>query len=107
MWKVVLIALAMILIGVLGGAAPASARTLSHRGSGERILRIARASVAVDVTNEASSSFAIWAYHADFSDLLVNVIGTYKGQSVLAGKAVLAITADGNWTIVTKWGARL
>jgi hypothetical protein len=52
------------------------------------------------ISHQGSGNFAIWAYSEDGTDLLVNEIGTYTGESLLAdGTFVLEITADGSWTI--------
>lgn len=51
-----------------------------------------------------SSNFAVWIHDASGErDLLVNEIGAYSGQAVMAlksgGKYFLEVTADGPWTI--------
>lgn len=51
------------------------------------------------VTHAGTGNFAIWAYGPS-TDLLVNEIGNYSGEALLAdGTFLLEITADGPWTI--------
>jgi hypothetical protein len=51
------------------------------------------------LTHSGSGNFAIWAYGPS-TDLLVNEIGNYSGEVLLAdGTFLLEITADGAWTI--------
>ena len=51
-------------------------------------------------THTGSDNFAVWAYSSDNSDLLINGIGHYNGQvELLDGMVLLAMTADGTWTI--------
>jgi len=52
------------------------------------------------------SNFIVWLYAADGRrlDLLVNVIGAYSGSKVVGvrGVHVLAISADGQWSVVAR-----
>ena len=52
-------------------------------------------------THEGQRSFIVWAFAGNDNALLVNVIGTYRGQRPLAGSApvTLDIQADGAWTV--------
>lgn len=51
------------------------------------------------LTHAGGGNFAIWGYSSDGTDLLVNEIGNYSGEVLLAdGTFVLEITADGPWT---------
>jgi hypothetical protein len=72
-------------------------------GRGDAVLLVAPPSsglASVMISHQGSGNFAIWAYSEDGTDLLVNEIGTYTGESLLAdGTFVLEITADGSWTI--------
>jgi hypothetical protein len=52
------------------------------------------------VTHSGSGNFAIWAYSASGTDLLVNDIGSFSGEVLLAdGTFLFEITADGQWTM--------
>ncbi|MBA2311661.1 MAG: hypothetical protein H0V97_02550, partial [Actinobacteria bacterium] len=51
------------------------------------------------LTHSGSGNFAIWAYGPS-TDLLVNEIGNFSGEVLLAeGTFLFEITADGPWTI--------
>lgn len=55
----------------------------------------------VELKHGGESNFAIWTYGTDGRvDLLVNEIGKYTGQTILAEEVgLLAVTADGSWSI--------
>lgn len=51
------------------------------------------------IVHSGSSNFAIWSY-GDRSDLVVNEIGDYSGESRwMTGPSLVAVTADGDWSI--------
>ena len=54
-----------------------------------------------DLTFDADTNFAIWAWSTDGRDLIVNDIGPYEGTVVVpSGMAVWDITGDGgSWTV--------
>jgi hypothetical protein len=52
------------------------------------------------IKHSGESNFAVIAYGAEGSDLVVNEIGNYSGQVVLPdGTLLLEVTADGAWTV--------
>jgi hypothetical protein len=54
----------------------------------------------VDITHNGSANFAVWAYGSTGTDLLVNEIGPYAGESLLGdGTFLVEIAADGSWSI--------
>lgn len=54
----------------------------------------------VTLKHDGDSNFAIWAYSGDDTDLLVNEIGRYSGDTVVGSDLLLLeITADGSWSI--------
>jgi hypothetical protein len=54
----------------------------------------------VTLQHTGSSNFAIWAYSPSDTDLLVNEIGPYLGDVLVAGGTfLLEVTADGAWTV--------
>jgi hypothetical protein len=69
-------------------------------GTGDDVILLGGAPdlLRIDASN-ARSNFAIWAY-GDYRDLLVNEIAPYTGV-VVAGPTtvILAIEAEGEWTI--------
>lgn len=51
------------------------------------------------LTHDGSGNFAVWSYASGSTDLLVNEIGNYSGEVLLAdGTFLLEITATGSWT---------
>jgi hypothetical protein len=51
------------------------------------------------LTHDGSGNFAVWGYASGATDLLVNEIGNYSGEVLLAdGTFLLEITATGSWT---------
>jgi hypothetical protein len=77
--------------------------TGSLKGKGDDVVQLtppATGLSATDVRHTGKGNFAIWAYSTDGTDLLVNDIGRYSGQVLLPdGTFLLAITADGSWTM--------
>ena len=71
-------------------------------GHGDDVVLYEGGARVATIKYDGESNFVVWAYYANSSDLLVNEIGKYKGQSVLSGKAVITLSADGPWSIVTK-----
>jgi hypothetical protein len=55
----------------------------------------------VQIDHKGKSNFVVYSYSTESGrDLLVNEIGRYSGESLLpAGTVVLAVEADGSWTI--------
>jgi hypothetical protein len=54
----------------------------------------------VNITHNGSANFAVWAYGSSGTDLLVNEIGNYAGESLLGdGTFLIEIAADGSWSI--------
>jgi hypothetical protein len=52
------------------------------------------------LTHDGASNFAVWSYSPEGRDLLVNEIGPYSGEVLLAEATFLVvINADGNWTM--------
>jgi hypothetical protein len=70
-------------------------------GRGDAVLRVESAQLdftTVALTHRGSSNFVVEAY-GDSSDLLVNEIGRYSGETILPdGTVLVAISADGAWT---------
>lgn len=81
-----------------------SARSFSSdiKGKGDDVVLYDDGAKVATIKHRGSSNFTVWFYAQDGSDLLVNEIGNYQGESVLTGRAILAITADGPWSIVAK-----
>lgn len=73
-------------------------------GSGPQVIVLELPQGRVNVTGSHSGrgNFAVWMYGAS-SDLLFNEIGDFEGRqsfsATRAGSYVLAIDADGPWTI--------
>lgn len=74
----------------------------SIKGKGDDVVFYTAGPKVANIKHSGSGNFAVWFYGEDGRDLLVNDIGKYKGQSPFTGKALLAITADGSWSIVAK-----
>lgn len=118
MKKIVTAALILMLIGIVGAlafAVPASAKTLTYKGSGDKIVKIAKPSgkqgeaVAVSITNSGGSNFVVWALSKKLeqTELLVNTIGKYKGTVPLdfQGQTVtyrLEIQSSASWKVTIK-----
>jgi hypothetical protein len=69
-------------------------------GRGDSVIALTRPTSGLLTTNirhEGSRNFAVWAY-GDSTDLLVNEIGRYKGESLVpAGTLLFEVQADGRW----------
>ncbi|WP_017578816.1 hypothetical protein [Nocardiopsis valliformis] len=72
-------------------------------GSGDDVVQLEwtpEGLTTLDMAHDGSSNFAIWGYTDTSRDLLANEIGSYDGQTTLtAGTLILAVTADGTWTL--------
>jgi hypothetical protein len=70
-------------------------------GRGDSVVRLSPPSSGLTTTkiqHTGSSNFAVYAY-GDTTELLVNEIGKYRGESLLPnGTLLIAITADGRWS---------
>ena len=53
------------------------------------------------ITHRGDGNFAVWAY-GDDTDLLVNEIGSYTGEQIVQPYTVLAISAEGRWTMAAQ-----
>ncbi|MBB5632200.1 hypothetical protein BKA04_000423 [Cryobacterium mesophilum] len=72
------------------------------KGVGDDVLVYRGKAGVASITHDGSSNFAVWNY-GDRSDLVVNEIGQYSGDvRWSSGPSVVAITADGNWSITVK-----
>ena len=68
-------------------------------GHGDDVLVYQGKAGAAKISHDGASNFAIWEY-GDSSDLVVNQIGAYSGVvRWTTGPSLVAITADGNWSI--------
>jgi hypothetical protein len=55
----------------------------------------------VNVNHSGSGNFIVYSYGENDSDLLVNEIGSYRGEILLPDWTVLlSINADGKWSFV-------
>jgi hypothetical protein len=86
--------------------------TISLKGSGNKVPKFTipddQAAIAT-ITYSGSGNFAVWSIAADGSenDLLVNVIGRYKGTVLFDAESgvhsvAMRVEASGSWTIVIK-----
>lgn len=75
--------------------------TLAGSGDDVAILDPASSGLkSTTLTHRGDSNFAIWGYSASNADLLVNEIGNYSGEVLLAdGTFLFEITANGPWTM--------
>jgi hypothetical protein len=72
-------------------------------GSGDDVLIYRGKAGVAAITHNGSSNFAVWTY-GDRTDLVVNEIGAYSGSvRWTAGPSVVAISADGEWSITVSW----
>jgi hypothetical protein len=83
--------------------------TGSLTGKGKDVVQISPGSsglTTVRLVHRGQSNFAINAYAADgSSDLIVNEIGHYDGETTLAdGTDLLEIDADGAWSVAVTGG---
>lgn len=71
-------------------------------GRGDDVVIVNPPSSGLTVTtiaHQGEANFAVWAYGGSGTDLLVNEIGAYSGDSLLAdGTFLLEINADGSWS---------
>lgn len=68
-------------------------------GHGDDVLIFRGSAGVATISHIGESNFAIWSY-GDRSDLVVNEIGNYKGESRWSkGPSVVAVTADGDWSV--------
>ncbi|MEU5867669.1 hypothetical protein ABZ815_41335 [Nonomuraea sp. NPDC047529] len=78
---------------------------INAQGTGSDVLRLTTASKGLRrlaLRHDGESNFAVWALdnRGQYTDLLVNKIGTYRGRVALPpGTRYAAITADGTWSI--------
>lgn len=71
-------------------------------GVGDAVIVYTGGAGAATLTHDGSSNFAIWSY-GDDTDLVVNEVGAYSGQvRWQAGVAMVAVNADGNWSITVE-----
>jgi hypothetical protein len=72
-------------------------------GRGDKILQFDSGPFVATITHRGGSNFAVWAMNSQLEDvdLLVNQIGSYKGQVLGSSDTYggLRITADGRWTV--------
>jgi hypothetical protein len=73
-------------------------------GSGDDVLLLENPTIGlktIQIMNAGRGNFAVWSYTADGSaDLLVNEIGNYSGEVLVADQTVLlAIESDSNWAL--------
>ena len=73
------------------------------KGTGSQVLRLTASPdslAVVKITHKGSSNFVVYAFGTDGTELLVNEIGNYSGETILPDSTVLVtIEADGTWTI--------
>jgi len=75
----------------------------SISGKGDDVLWYMDGPRVANIVHKGASNFAIWFYSSETSDLLVNEIGNYKGQSAFTdGPALIVVNADGTWSIKTE-----
>jgi hypothetical protein len=68
-------------------------------GTGDDVLIYLGKAGAATISHDGQHNFAVWSY-GDRSDLMVNEIGAYNGTvRWSAGPSVVAVSADGNWSI--------
>jgi hypothetical protein len=71
----------------------------SRRGKGDAVLIYTGADAAMTFTHAGRANFAVTSYSDSGSDLLINEIGKYTGETVVhGGPTVLEVVADGAWT---------
>lgn len=77
--------------------------SITLHGSGDYVMQLDQATsgfTVLDATYSGDGNFAVWSYGFDSTDLLINEIGAYDGQSILSeGTFLLEITAEGAWTM--------
>lgn len=67
-------------------------------GTGDDVLAYLGDTQVMFVSHEGDANFAIWSY-GDENELIVNEIGAYDATVPLPGPTILAITANGPWSI--------
>lgn len=115
MKKLLAMAALVVLLGAFTAASPATAKTLTYKGSGDRIIKIRKPSgkqtepVVAKISYSGSSNFIVYALNKQLkkTDLLVNTIGKYKGTVPVdfQGQTVtyrLQIQAHGSWAVTIK-----
>lgn len=89
----------------LSAATPWETEEDEFTGSGDDVVQLVwtpEGLTTLSMTHDGSSNFAIWGYTSTSRDLLANEIGAYDGQTTLtAGTLLLAVSADGGWTLVS------
>ncbi len=71
-------------------------------GHGDDVLVYRGSAGAATLTHDGSSNFAVWTY-GDQTNLVVNEIGAYNGTvRWTKGPEIVAVTADGNWSIAVQ-----
>ncbi|QEW01237.1 TM2 domain-containing protein [Microbacterium caowuchunii] len=79
-----------------------TAPTLASNGAGDAVFLYDGGAAALTTTHDGARNFVVIEETADLFNigLLVNEIGAYSGTvPISAGPSVLAVTADGNWTL--------
>jgi hypothetical protein len=83
--------------------APAWNRSEPLTGEGDAVYRLTPPSsglTTVTLNHKGEGNFAIWGYSDATTDLLVNEIDAYRGETLLSeGTFLLEISAGGNWSI--------
>lgn len=77
------------------------APAFTGEGSGSGVFKGTVKVGSKTLTHDGSSNFAVWQYCTNgHRDLLVNEIGSYTGRKIVkAGSCVIAVEADGTWSI--------
>jgi hypothetical protein len=77
------------------------APAFSGEGVGSGVFKGSITGGSKTLTHNGKSNFAVWQYCTNgYSDLLANEIGAYSGRKIVkAGNCVMAIDADGAWSI--------
>jgi hypothetical protein len=72
-------------------------------GHGDDVVRVDPPTSGLSTTtmiHNGASNFAVWSYGLYSVDLLINEIGAYSGEVLLADATVLfEVTADGDWSM--------
>jgi hypothetical protein len=72
-------------------------------GKGDDVVRLnppASGLTTATFTHTGKSNFVVMSYSADGTDLLVNEIGNFNGQTTLPdGTLLLQVEADGSWSV--------
>lgn len=71
----------------------------SITGAGDDVVLYFGEAAPAAITHDGSSNVAVWLY-GDSTELVVNEIGTYTGTvRWIAGPSLVAVNADGNWSV--------